>query len=92
MKLVTFTDPNGFNHKSLIRDNDSDPAIGLIQTVPDLTRLDWEAMARSIHNKLVERELFTLKDVQERNVEFNQVIMATVVKPIFALYQEIGEP
>ena len=41
MKLVTFEDGNGYKHKSLIRDNDTDPSIGLLQSPPDIDQLDW---------------------------------------------------
>lgn len=88
MKLLTFTDDEGYNHKSLVRDNDTDPAIGLIQSPPDLRQLDWEAIVKNIHNALLERELFTIQDVQIRSTEFNQIILARVVKQIYRLYQE----
>lgn len=88
MKLVTFTDSDGYRHKSLVRDGDTDPSIGLIQSPPDLRQLDWTEIARQIHNKLLERGLLTLKDIQVRNSEFNQVVMSTVVRPIHGLYQE----
>lgn len=88
MKLLTFTDPDGYSHKSLVRDTDTDPSIGLIQSPPDLRQLDWEAIAKNIHNALLERELFTIQDVQIRNAEFNQIILAKVVKQIYRLYQD----
>lgn len=88
MKLLTFTDDEGYNHKSLVRDNDTDPSIGLIQSPPDLRQLDWEAIARNIHNALLEREIFTIQDAQIRSTELSQIILAKVVKPIYALYQE----
>lgn len=92
MKLLTFTDADGFSHKSLVRDNDTDPSIGLIQSPPDLRQLDWEAIVKNIHNALLERELFTIQDVQIRSTEFNQIILAKVVKPIFHLYQKEQDP
>lgn len=88
MKVLTFLDQNGIERQSLVRDNDTDPAIGLVQSPPDVQSLNWQAISKSIYLKLLERGLFTLKDIQVRNVEFNQIIMATVVKPIFGLYQE----
>lgn len=88
MKIVEFTDNNGFNHKSLIRDTDTDPSIGLINDPPDLRMLDWESIAKNIHNALVERGLLTIKDIQIRQTEFNQIILARVGKQIFKLYQE----
>lgn len=91
MKKVTFTDGNGYNHNSIIRDNDTDPTLGIIQSPPDLRQLDWDEMARNIHNALLERGLLTIKDVQVRNNEFNQIILAKVGKKIFALYQQENE-
>lgn len=88
MKLLTFTDDNGYSYKSLVRDNDTDPSIGLIQSPPDLRQLDWEAIAKNIHNALLERGLLTIQDVQIRSTEFNQIILAKVGKKIFSLYQE----
>ena len=88
MKRVTFTDDDGYTHTSLVRDTDTDPAAGLLQSGPDLRQLDWDEIARNIHNKLVERGLIYLKDVQIRQNEFNQIILASVGKRIFALYQE----
>lgn len=88
MKLVTFTDQNGYNHKSLLRDNDTDPAIGLLQSPPDFTQLDWNEIARNIHNALLDAGLLTVNDVQIRQADFNKIILAKVGKKIFALYQQ----
>jgi hypothetical protein len=88
LRQVIYTDEGGYNHSSLVRDGDTDPSIGLLQSPPDLRQLDWEEIARTIHNALLERGLITLKDVQIRSTEFNQIIMAKVGKKIFALYQQ----
>ena len=88
MKSVTYTDQNGYNHNSLLRDADTDPSIGILQSPPDLRQLNWEEIARTIHNALLERGLLTVHDVQIRNNEFNQIILAKVGKKIFALYQQ----
>lgn len=88
MKLVTFTDGDGYAYNSLIRDGDIDPSIGLIQSPPDLRLLDWESIAKNIHNALLERGLLTINDIQIRQTEFNQIILAKVAKQIFKLYQE----
>lgn len=88
MKLLIYSDSDGYNQASLVRNTDSDPTLGLLQSPPDIRQLDWAGITRDIHNKLLERGLITLKDIQVRNVEFNQVIMSSVVKPIFGLYQK----
>lgn len=88
MKELTFTDKDGFNHKSLVRDTDTDPSVGILKSPPDLRQLDWQEISRNIHNALLERDLITIQDVQIRSTEFNQIILAKVGKRIFALYQE----
>jgi hypothetical protein len=88
MKIMNYSDNNGYHYKSLVRDGDFDPSIGILQAPPDLRQLDWEMIVRNIHNELLARGLITLQDVQIRNIEFNQLIMAKVVKPIYALYQQ----
>lgn len=88
MKVLTYTDNDGFNHKSLVRDTDTDPSLGLLQSPPDIRELDWDDIKKRIHNGLLERGLLSLSDIQIRGTEFNQVIMASVVKPIYGLYQK----
>lgn len=88
MKLLIYSDSDGYNQASLVRDTDSNPTLGLLQSPPDIRQLDWEQIKKDIHNKLLERGLITLRDIQIRNVEFNQVVMSSVVKPIFGLYQK----
>lgn len=86
MRQTIFT-RNGFNYISLIRDNDTDPTTGIIQSPPDVQQLDWESIQRNLHNTLLERGLLTLKDVQIRQNEFNKIVLAAVGKPLLKLYQ-----
>jgi hypothetical protein len=88
LKKVVFTDKDGLKRLSILRDKDNDPEAGIIQSPPDLSQLDWQVIVKNIHNGLMEHELITLKDVQIRGAEFNKIIMAAVVKPIFGLYQQ----
>lgn len=87
MKLVTFQDDQGRRHKSLIRDNDTDPTIGLIQSPPDLSQLDWQAMQVNLHNALLDKGILTVSDAQDRVSDFNQCVLAAIGKPLFSLYQ-----
>ena len=88
LKVLTFYDEGGFKHKSLVRDGDTDPAIGIIQSPPDLRRLDWEGIVKNIHCELLDRELLTITDIQNRSNEFNQIIYSKIIKQIYKLYQE----
>lgn len=87
MKKVFFT-RDGFNYASLIRDNDTDPSTGIIQSPPDLRQLDWNSIQRNLHNALLEHNLLTLKDIQIRQNEFNKIVLSAVGKPLMNLYQE----
>lgn len=86
MKLVTF-ERDGKRYKSLIRDNDTNPEIGLIVSPPDLSQLDWQAIETKLHNALLDKNLVTLHEVQSRQAEFNQCVLAAIGKPLFSLYQ-----
>lgn len=88
MKLVSFQDDDGRRHKSLIRNNDTDPTIGLIQSPPDLSQLDWRAMEVNLHNALLDKGILTLSDAQSRVSDFNQCVLAAIGKPLFGLYQK----
>ena len=87
MKQVTYTDSDGLKYLSLMRDIDTDPAQGILQSPPDVRALDWNVIQVTIHNQLLERGLLTLKDIQIRQNEFNQIVLAAVAKPLARLYQ-----
>lgn len=78
----------GRKHKSLIRNGDTDPTIGLIQSPPDLTQLDWQAIQVNLHNALLDKGIITLSDAQSRVNDFNQCVLAAIGKPLFRLYQQ----
>ena len=88
MKLLTYTDTNGFKHKSLVRDIDTDPSIGLLKSPPDLNQLDWHVIRLTLHNLLLDKGIITLEDAQLRQAEFNQCVLIAVAKPLFRLYQQ----
>lgn len=88
MKLLTFEDGNGYKHKSLVRDNDTDPSIGILQSPPDLEQLDWHVIKVTLHNMLLEKGFVTLADIQNRTNEFHQCVLSAVGKPLFRLYQQ----
>lgn len=88
MKLVTYEDTNGYKHKSLIRNGDSDPSIGLLQSPPNLDLLDWRIIRITLHNLLLEKGILTMSDAQNKNQEFNQCVLVAVGKPLMRLYQQ----
>lgn len=88
MKLLTYTDTDGFKHKSLVRDTDTDPSVGLLKSPPDLNQLNWHAIKLTLHNSLLDKGIITLEDAQSKSNEFNQCVLAAVAKPLFRLYQQ----
>lgn len=88
MKLVTYESSNGRKRRSLIRDNDTDPSIGLLQSPPDIEQLDWELIKTTLHNLLLEKGILTMSDAQNKSSEFNQCVLVAVAKPLMRLYQQ----
>lgn len=93
MRLVNWIDPNGYEHLSWVKDTAPPEAApeGIPNDPPDINRLDWEAIKRSIHNALVGQRLITWADVQKQQNAIAGIVLAEVRKPIVALYQEKQE-
>lgn len=88
MKNLIYTDQLGYNFLSLVRDTDTDPSIGILSGPPHLNQIDWQDIGRELHNKLLEKGFYTLKDIQQRQADFNQIILSVIGRKIFRLYQE----
>lgn len=87
--MVKWTDQEGFNHLSLLRESDPDDLApsGVVQSPPDLRSLDWQAIVKELHNLLVERGLITWRDVQISQNGVNAVITTVLKKKIIDLYK-----
>ena len=90
MRVVTWTDRNGYKHRSLVRDTDPDEAApqGVLQDPPNLDELDWEAVKRDLHNGLVDAGLYSWRDVQRIQVGLRGAILSAVRKKLIYLYRE----
>lgn len=55
MKTITYRDSQGKLHRSMVRNVDDDPKIGIPQDPPDVFSLDWVAIANDLHNELTAR-------------------------------------
>ena len=89
MKLVQWKDSKGYFHLSLLRrdDSNSDAPQGLPQDPPDLSTIDWKAVARDLHNELVVRRLVTLDDVTRSQSGLTAAILASLKQRMVALYR-----
>lgn len=92
MKLVSWTDENGWMHRSLLRDIDHDPSRGILQDPPDINQLDWESIKRTLHNQLVARDIFTASDLNKPQAQqaIPGAVLAALRKPLIELYRRGG--
>jgi len=89
MRAVTWTDNNGYKHRSLVREEDPDEAApqGILQDPPVLEGMDWEAIKRDLHNLLVDAGLYSWLDVQQRQ-GLEGAILGAMRKKVIHLYRE----
>ena len=90
MKTVIWTDARGFKHRSLVRNGDPDTAapMGLRQDPPDLHQLDWDEIARDMHNAFVELGVVTWADLQRPGVDLRRVILGATQRRIQSLFRD----
>jgi hypothetical protein len=87
MKHVIWTDKNGWKHHSLV-ENDSDrPELGLPCDPPPVEALDWEEIKKEINNLLVDKGLYSLKDIYGENSGILSVAGSVINKKLLALYK-----
>ena len=89
MRVVTWVDKHGYKHRSLVRDSDPDDMAsqGILQDPPSLEELDWEGVKMDLHNALVERELYSWRNVQEKR-GLRGAILSSLKRRLVYLYRE----
>lgn len=89
MRLVKWTDKNGYRRQSLLRDGDPDSEAqsGIPQDPPDLSQLDWAAIAKEMHNLFIDRGLITWNDVQASHNGVSAVIQTVLKRRIVELFK-----
>lgn len=87
MKVLTWEDKHGYKYRSLVRNNDDNPEIGLPDNIPDLNQIDWEQVKKELHNRLTENELITWKDVQLSQNGVTSAILSVLKRRIINLYK-----
>lgn len=89
MRLVTWEDEHGYLRQSYIPDGQPDSAAesGIPHNPPDLSEIDWEEVAKEIHNALVAQGLITWQDVQRQQTTLVPILVAPVKRRIQALYR-----
>jgi hypothetical protein len=91
VKLVTWTDDDGYRRRAYIRNGDREdraPTLGVPADIPDLSTLDWQAIQRDLHNLLTDRGLVTWADVQMSQNGIHSAVRTIFVKPLTQLYRQ----
>lgn len=89
MKLVKWTDSEGWKHLSLLRDDDPPQMAiqGINRDPPDINQLDWNEIKRDLHNELVGRGLSDWREVQKRQGDLTGAIQAVLRRRLKLLYR-----
>lgn len=89
MKIVVWTDKDGYNHRSLLRDSDPDSiaSSGVPLDPPSVDQLDWEGIKRDLHNALIDRGLHDMQDVQKQQNGVTSSIISVLKRPLMSLYK-----
>ena len=89
MRIVVYEDGDGYRHRALIRDTDSDnqAAFGVRVDPPDLRMLDWEGVMRDLHNALVDQGIITWMDAQRGDIR--GAILTAMHRRLQSLYREV---
>lgn len=87
MKRVKWTDQDGYNHLSLVRDIDPDSSAprGLLCDPPDINDLNWEEIKKEIWNLLVDRKITSMSGLNDGGL--TNLIVVPIRKRLIALYR-----
>lgn len=89
MKLVEYTDEDGKQQISIVRNDDTDAlSAGIRIEPPPLDDILDEAKVE-LHNELVKRKLFTYLDFQKRPDELGAAVNRVVTQKIIARLRQI---
>lgn len=90
MKKVTWVDRDGKKRAALVRDEDDESVAieghGIPLDPPDVSVLDWNEVARDLHNSLVDRGLISKEDVIRSKAGVNGAVLAALRRKVLALY------
>ena len=89
MKRVEWTDSKGWKHARLVQDDILQPVEeGVPLEPPDIERLDWDTIKKSLHNELFTRNLIDWKAVEQSRDGLTAAILAALRRPLQNLYRE----
>ena len=89
MRLVKWTDNDGYDHLAWVKNNtsDLDAPEGLPADPPDIHAIDWDEVKKELHNQLVERQLIDWEAVCQSENGLNNVILSVLKRRLQSLYR-----
>jgi hypothetical protein len=89
LKLVTWTDEDGYKHQSYIKDHEPDAMAsqGIPNDPPSLDIIDWNEVKRTIHNRLVQQGIRNWTDIQRHQKAITSIVNSTIKNYLVALYR-----
>jgi hypothetical protein len=89
MRTVIVVDRFGYKRAYLCTNDMSDDEAeqGIPQTPPDLDLIEWEEVKKNLNNILVDREIFTYRDVCQAQNAISSVCKAVLKNRIVNLYR-----
>ena len=90
MKEVVWIDDDGIKHRSFITEamTDSDAPLGYISDPPDvINEIDWREVARDLQNNLVDRGLFTYRQMRTSQNGLSGAVLAALKRKVIELYR-----
>jgi len=89
MRLVAWTDDNGYDHLSWVKDHepDSKAPVGIDADPPSIEALDWTSIKKEIHNRLVSQRLTDWQKVQSQQNAVGSIITSVIRRHLIAKYR-----
>jgi hypothetical protein len=89
MRTVTWTDADGYKHRSILRDSDPDEMapFGISQDPPDLRRISWDDVRRDVHNAFLDAGIVDWESYQRHDVR--GILLHAIQRRVQALYREV---
>lgn len=89
MKVIEWTDKDGFLRRSMLRDGDNEnfPQIGVPMEPPPVREI-IESSVVELHNELMRRGLMTLKDVEDSGNALTGAILTVFRAKLINLYKQ----
>lgn len=88
MRTVVWEDRKGWKHRSLVREKDADPKMGISQDPPDLHDMDLNGILRDIHNGLVESGVHDWTTYQRQQRHMARIINTAVKRRVIGLLRQ----